>query len=99
MSANRNLHAANKAKKDEFYTQLSDIEEELRHYREHFRGKVVYCNCDDPEISKFFHYFYHNFSFLGLKQLITTCYKNQNRKMFSRTTEIPLSASNMTARS
>ena len=61
-------------KKDEFYTQLSDIENELRHYKEHFRGKVVLCNCDDPYESNFFKYFALNFNALGLKKLIATCY-------------------------
>lgn len=84
MSANRNLHAAQKAKKDEFYTQLSDIENELRHYTQHFRGKVVYCNCDDPRVSNFFKYFSLNFRTLGLKKLITTCYKNQQSDLFSQ---------------
>ena len=84
MAKNKNLRAASKAKKDEFYTQLADIENELRHYSEHFRGKVVYCNCDDPRVSNFFHYFAYNFRVLGLKKLITTCYKNQQMDMFSR---------------
>ena len=84
MSANRNLHKAKSAKKDEFYTQLVDIENELKHYRQHFCGKVVYCNCDDPRVSNFFHYFSHNFARLGLKKLITTCYQNQRRDMFSQ---------------
>lgn len=84
MSANRNLNKAKSAKKDEFYTQLVDIENELKHYRQHFRGKVVYCNCDDPRVSNFFHYFSHNFARLGLKKLITTCYQNQRRDMFSQ---------------
>ena len=53
--ANSDLNAAKKAKKDEFYTQLSDIQEELRHYKEHFRGQTVLCNCDDPRVSMFFH--------------------------------------------
>lgn len=61
-------------KADEFYTQLSDIEAEMRHYREHFRGKVVFCNCDDPFESNFFRYFALNFNFLGLKKLIATSY-------------------------
>ena len=74
---NRNLHQAKSSKKDEFYTQLVDIERELRHYRKNFRGKVVYCNCDDPYVSAFFEYFTKNFEFLGLKKLITTCYKSQ----------------------
>ena len=84
MSANRNLNTAKAKKKDEFYTQLSDIENELWHYRDHFRGKVIYCNCDDPRVSKFFHFFSLQFRGLGLKKLITTCYKNQQRDMFSR---------------
>lgn len=78
------LSAAKAAKRDEFYTQLPDIERELRHYKAHFKGKTVYCNADDPRISNFFHYFSHNFERLGLKQLITTCYKNQERDLFSR---------------
>ncbi|GAB6395100.1 MAG: putative adenine-specific methylase [Bacteroidales bacterium] len=80
---NTNLHAARQAKNDEFYTQLPDIENELRHYRDHFRGKAVLCNCDDPRISNFFYYFAMNFERLGLKRLITTCYKNQNPDLFS----------------
>ena len=81
---NNNLHKAKDAKKDEFYTQLSDIELELRYYKDHFKDKVVYCNCDDPKVSKFFHYFSYNFEKLGLKKLITTCYKNQNMELFSQ---------------
>lgn len=84
MAGNQSLHAANKAKQDEFYTQLSDIENELKHYKEHFKGKTVLCNCDDPRVSNFFHYFSYNFERLGLKKLITTCYKNQNRDLFSQ---------------
>ncbi len=83
MAGNKSLHEANKAKEDEFYTELSDIENELKHYKEHFRGKTVLCNCDDPRVSNFFHYFSYNFEKLGLKRLITTCYKNQNRDLFS----------------
>lgn len=83
MAGNKNLQAAMKAKKDEFYTQLSDIENELRHYKEFFRGKTVLCNCDDPRVSNFFHYFAYNFEFLGLKKLITTCYKNRDMDFFS----------------
>lgn len=71
---NKTLAAANKAKNDEFYTQLSDIENELRHYKEHFKGKTVLCNCDDPYESNFFKYFAMNFNYLGLKKLICTCY-------------------------
>lgn len=74
MAGNTNLRAANKAKKDEFYTQLTDIEKELRHYRQHFRDKTVLCNCDDPFESNFFKYFVLNFNRLGLKKLIATCY-------------------------
>lgn len=83
--ANNNvkLHEAKSAKKDEFYTQLGDIENELRHYKEHFRDKVVLCNCDDPRVSNFFQYFANNFEHLGLKKLITTCYKSQERDLFS----------------
>ena len=74
MARNKDLIAANKAKKDEFYTQLNDIENELRHYRQHFRGKTVLCNCDDPYESNFFRYFALNFNRLGLKKLMATCY-------------------------
>jgi len=81
---NKYLHKASKAKKDEFYTQLSDIERELRHYKDHFKDKVVYCNCDDPRVSNFFHYFSYNFENLGLKKLVATCYKNQNPDLFSQ---------------
>ncbi len=82
-AANLNLRKASTAKKDEFYTQLPDIESELKHYKKHFKGKVVYCNCDDPRVSNFFHYFSHNFEKLGLKKLITTCYKSQTMDLFS----------------
>jgi hypothetical protein len=82
-SSNKNLHSAKTSKKDEFYTQLSDIEKEMRHYKEHFKGKVIFCNCDDPRVSNFFHYFSYNFENLGLKKLIATCYKNQNMDLFS----------------
>lgn len=71
---NTNLHKASAAKKDEFYTQLVDIEKELKHYKEQFQGKVVYCNCDDPFESNFFKYFASNFNALGLKKIITTSY-------------------------
>ena len=75
MSKNTNLHTAKKARNDEFYTQLSDIEKEMRYYKDFFKGKVVYCNCDDARESNFFKYFSLNFEFLGLKKLITTGYK------------------------
>ena len=74
MAGNKNLTAAAKAKQDEFYTQLTDIEKELRYYRKHFEDKVVFCNCDDPFESNFFRYFVMNFNRLKLKKLICTCY-------------------------
>ncbi|WP_373033855.1 adenine-specific methyltransferase EcoRI family protein [Sulfurovum sp.] len=80
---NQNLQKAKSSKKDEFYTQLSDIERELKHYKKHFKDKVVYCNCDDPRVSNFFHYFSYNFEKLGLKKLITTCYQNADMNLFS----------------
>lgn len=83
MADNRFLQTANRSKYDEFYTQISDIEKELKHYRKHFLGKTVYCNCDDPTISGFFRYFYLNFEKLGLGKLITTCYKSQQPDLFS----------------
>lgn len=83
MAGNKSLHAASRAKNDEFYTQLCDIENELRHYREHFAGKTVLCNCDDPRFSNFFHYFSYNFERLGLRRLIASCYKSQHRDLFS----------------
>lgn len=80
---NKTLRSAKTKKNDEFYTQLTDIEKELKHYKNHFKDKVVYCNCDDPRVSNFFHYFSFNFEKLGLKKLITTCYKNQSADLFS----------------
>lgn len=74
MAGNRNLAKAKDARQDEFYTRLSDIEKELRHYRRHFHGKTVLCNCDDPFESNFFKYFALNFNRLGLKKLMATCY-------------------------
>ena len=73
MAGNQTLNAAAKAKQDEFYTRLVDIENELRHYTKHFAGKVVLCNCDDPQRSEFVKYFAQNFHGLGLKKLIATC--------------------------
>ena len=73
-SKNKDLHKAKDAKKDEFYTQISDIAHELKHYKSHFKDKVVYCNCDDPYESYFFKHFALNFNTLGLKKLIATCY-------------------------
>ena len=84
MSGNKSLHAANRAKNDELYTELADIDKELRHYKHHFKNKTVYCNCDDPRVSNFFHYFSHNFETLGLKKLMATCYKSQAADLFSQ---------------
>ena len=81
---NKNLRLARKTKNDEFYTQLTTIENEIMHYREHFKGKVVYLNCDDPRESNFFHYFSYNFERLELKKLIASCYKNQDYNLFSK---------------
>jgi hypothetical protein len=83
-AANSSFSDAKLAKEDEFYTQLPDIERELKNYRKHFKGKVIYCNCDDPRVSNFFHYFSYNFEKLGLKKLIATCYKSQNADLFSQ---------------
>lgn len=74
MAGNSNLHMSRNDKADEFYTQLSLVESELKHYRHHFKGKTVLCNCDDPYESNFFKYFAMNFNALGLRKLITTCY-------------------------
>lgn len=74
MSGNKNLHMSRGDKADEFYTQLTLIEKELKHYKAFFKGKVVLCNCDDPFESNFFKYFAMNFNTLGLKKLIATCY-------------------------
>ena len=82
-SQNTNLSLAKTNKKDEFYTQLSDIEKELKHYKNHFKDKVVLCNCDDPRVSNFFHFFSYNFERFGLKKLIATCYKNQEMDLFT----------------
>lgn len=83
-ATNGNLATAKAGRKDEFYTQLSDIEKELKHYRKQFEGKVVYCNCDDPRASNFFRYFSFNFEKLGLKKLVAACYKNQESDLFSQ---------------
>ena len=84
MGRTADLTLAKKRKKDEFYTQLVDIENELKHYKEHFKGKVVLCNCDDPRKSNFFKYFADNFEKLQLKRLIATCYKSQDVDLFSQ---------------
>ncbi len=82
--ANKIFDAAKENKEDEFYTQLTDIEKELSHYKEHFKEKTVLCNCDDPRVSNFFKYFALKFDELKLKRLITTCYKNQESDLFSQ---------------
>lgn len=79
MAKNNNLNTAKTAKNDEFYTQLSDIENELKYYRKHFENKVIYCNCDDARESNFFKFFSMNFEFLGLKKLIATGYKENGK--------------------
>ena len=84
MGDNAALAEAKRAKKDEFYTQRVDIENELRHYKAHFEGKVVLCNCDDPRQSEFFKYFAENFEKLKLKRLIAVCYKSQDVDLFSQ---------------
>ena len=83
MAKNTDLTTAKKRKKDEFYTQLTDIEKELRHYKGQFVGKTVLCNCDDPRISGFFKFFSEKFEELGLKKLIATRYCNTERDLFS----------------
>ena len=79
MAKNSGFHNARAAKQDEFYTMLTDIEKEMSHYKDFFKGKVVYCNCDDARESNFFKYFSKNFEFLGLKKLITTGYKVEGK--------------------
>lgn len=83
MAKNSDLHNAKKVKNDEFYTQLCDIEKELAHYKEHFNGKVVFCNCDDPLESNFTKYFILNFHHLGLKKLICTFYDINGRTAYA----------------
>lgn len=79
MSANVNLNKAKKEKNDEFYTQFIDVEKEMMYYKQHFKNKVVFCNCDDPTYSAFWKYFHLNFEILGLKKLISTHYdKNKS---------------------
>lgn len=82
-ATNKLLQKAKESKSDEFYTQLSDIESELQNYKDHFKGKVVFCNCDDPKVSNFFTYFASNFKELGLKKLIASCYRKQERNLFN----------------
>ena len=84
MGNNAALRKADRVKEDEFYTQLSDIEKELSHYKQYFKNKTILCNCDDPRISNFFRYFALNFKEFGLKKLISTCYKNQDVDLFTQ---------------
>ena len=88
------LHKAKSGKKDEFYTQLEDIELEMKHYKDHFKGKTVFCNCDDPYESAFFEYFATSFNMLGLRKLIATCYAGspiaqQQLSLFEEETPAP----------
>ena len=83
MASNKDLNKLKANPDDEFYTRLSDINAELKHYKHHFKDKVVLCNCDDPRVSNFFHYFAEHFESLGLKKLIATCYKNCEPDLFS----------------
>ena len=82
--ASKTFDTAKKVKNDEFYTQLSDIERELIHYKDYFFGKIILCNCDDPRVSNFFKYFALNFEIFGIKKIITTCYKNQDVDLFTQ---------------
>ncbi len=91
MSNNTNLLEAVKNPHDEFYTQLKDIEKELKNYKKYFKDKVVYCNCDHPKKSKFFHYFFKNFKKLKLKKLISSCYVDQNLTLFDLSRNPPKS--------
>lgn len=84
MPGNSNLTDSRNAKADEFYTPLSMIENELKHYKNHFKGKTVLCNCDDPRVSNFFRYFVMYFDVLELKKVIATCYKNDDADLFSQ---------------
>lgn len=82
-ATNELLQKAKKSKSDEFYTQLSDIARELQHYRNHFKSKIVYCNCDNPVNSNFYYYFALNFHELGLKKIIASCYREQTNDLFN----------------
>lgn len=81
--ANLNLNRAKKLKNDEFYTQRSDVEQELKHYTKHFKDKIIYCNCDDPTESNFWRYFYRSFAYLGLKKLISTHYEMDGNSSYA----------------
>lgn len=77
MSLNGSLNKAKVNKEDEFYTQITDIEKELKHYKNHFKDKIIFCNCDDPEESNFWKYFELNFEYLGIKKLVSTHYDSE----------------------
>ncbi|ENY5365803.1 adenine-specific methyltransferase EcoRI family protein [Raoultella ornithinolytica] len=81
-ATNELLQKAKKSKSDEFYTQLCDIENELQYYQSHFKDKVVFCNCDDPRVSNFFKYFSSNFERMGLRKILTSCYKERGEDLF-----------------
>ena len=83
MSKNSNLHTAKTAKRDEFYTLMEDVEKEMRYYRDFFKGKVIYCNCDDYQSSNFYKYFYYNFQYLKLKKLICTCFNANDNGLYA----------------
>ena len=97
-SKNMSLVKAKASKNDEFYTQLSDIENELKHYTKHFKNKVVYCNCDDPKSSNFYRYFVNNFEILKLKTLLCTHYQPQQQNLFGTKKIIPATCTAMYAR-
>ena len=80
---NQNLTRAKLGKNDEFYTRIKEIEDEMKHYKQHFKNKIIYCNCDDPTESKFYQHFMKLFDEYGLKLLITTCYKSDDSNLFS----------------
>ena len=81
---NTTINRSKNEKNDEHYTQLADIENEVRHYRDQFKGMTVLCNCDDPRCSNFFKYFTRSFEILGLKRVIATCYKSQDVDLFTQ---------------
>ena len=84
MGSNVGLNEAKDAKRDEFYTQLEDVAAEMEHYEKHFRGKVIYCNCDDPAESSFFHYFAMKAKEFKIKSIITTCYRSDDADLFTK---------------
>lgn len=87
MSNNTNLGVSKMTKNDEFYTKIKDIDNEIQYYKKHLKDKIIYCNCDHPQASNFSKYFMDNFSILGLKKLITTCYENESKALMSVTSD------------